>query len=96
MLTASALVCARRYGLFLTMETERNKQFDHPRDLLTKAFEHLFGLGLVAYVEPRPKSLANDQLPLRLSVDPEVVYEYVKHSKDMSVDIRRFGTMITL
>jgi len=86
----------KEYGGFLMADVESTSQFDYPRDLLTKSFEHLFALGLIAHVEPRPKSLANDQLPLRLAVDPQVILNYVKDLKVCALPIRRFGTTVTL
>ena len=86
----------REYAGFLMADADGTRQFDYPRDLLTKAFEHLIALGLIAHAEPRPRGVANDQLPLQLAIDAEVIYEYVKGSQGLANAIRRFGTTVTL
>ena len=73
-------------------------KYDYPKALLLKSFEHVCSLGLVtATREPRHKSMANEQLPLRLTIDPSSLYEFVSNNRDnYPLEVVRFGTQATL
>ena len=66
--------------------------------LLIKSFEHICSFGLVtATREPRHRGMATEQLPLRLTVDPSSLYEFMSNNRDnYPLEVVRFGTQATL
>ena len=71
-------------------------QYDHPRPLLVKSFEHLCAMGLVQTVrEPRSRSLPIEQLPLRLCTDVQTIVDFVKNHSELPTEVYRFGTTTT-
>ena len=95
---ASAQV-SREYAVFLATEVggSSNAQYDYPRPLLAKAFEHLVALGLVSATrEGRGRTLPTDQVPVRLIVDPSVIRDYVATATWVPDRIRRFCGSLTV
>ena len=86
----------REYMVFLTSADDHRK-YDYPNPLLVASFEHLTSLGLVvAQREGRHKSFPTEQLPLRLGIDAQSVYDYLKTHTELPLAIQRFGLTATL
>jgi hypothetical protein len=68
-----------------------------PKPLLVASFEHLRSLGLVVVTrDPRQRALPTELLPLRLATDAQMVQDFVKSYEDLPLDIRRFGSQMTV
>lgn len=85
----------REYGVFVA-GCDNNK-FDYPKPLLVASFEHLCSLGLIITVRERgSRALPTEQLPLRLGTDAHTLHDFVKSHKELPLDVRRFGTNVTI
>ncbi len=76
-------------------DAEMNAQYDYPRPLLRKAFEHLCAFGLVSMNRESKRALPPDKLPLLLRIDSHTLHEYVKAGKNIPTVVQRFGTSWT-
>ena len=87
----------REYSVFVGSNSHATRQYDYPKALLVKSFEHLCALGLVRVVrEPKHRGLANEQLPLRMTTDPQTLVDSVKANTHLPLEVYRFGTQMTL
>ena len=87
----------REYSVFVGSNSHSTRQYDYPKALLVKSFEHLCALGLVRVVrEQKHRGLANEQLPLRMTTDPQALRDYVEGNQCLPIEVYRFGTQMTL
>ena len=86
----------REYSVFV-QSGQGTQKYDYPKALLTKAFEHLCSMGLVSVVNaPGHRGMGNDELPLRITVDPQALLDFVKSHPELPTEVHRFGTQMTL
>uniref|UniRef100_A0A7S2IKV5 Origin recognition complex subunit 4 C-terminal domain-containing protein n=1 Tax=Haptolina brevifila TaxID=156173 RepID=A0A7S2IKV5_9EUKA len=80
----------REYESFLAADPDSTSQYNYPRALLSKAFEHLCTLGLVLREpEAQNRNKPNDHLPLRLRIDAQLIHDYV-NTASLPTAVRRF------
>ena len=86
----------REYAVFCASGGPGGAQYDYPKPLLYKSFEHLCALGLVSTEGGGGRARQPvEQLPLRLCTDPQTLHEYIRSHNELPLQVQRFGTQWT-